>query len=90
MHALAGRPIDLADIVGGGDGRGTGTKGAGIDPRTGRARDPKPLGFLDAITANVVAPGPTPLVDAVFIPNGPSDVPASTSIAASTESGLAL
>ena len=78
IHSLAGRPIDLADIVGGGDGRGTGTKGAGIDPRTGKARDASPLGFLDAIEPNVASPGPTPLVNAVFIPHGPSDVPVST------------
>jgi hypothetical protein len=78
VHALAGKPLDLADIVGGGDGRGTGTKAAGIDPRTGRARDPQPLGYLDAVAANVVSPGPTPLVNAVFIPSGPSDVPVST------------
>ena len=78
VHALAGKPLDLADIVGGGDGRGTGVKGAGIDPRTGKARDTTPRGVLDAIRPNVVSPGPTPLVNAVFVPNGPSDVPVST------------
>jgi mono/diheme cytochrome c family protein len=78
VHALAGKPIDLADIVGGGDGRGTGKKGFGIDPRTGKAREAKPNGFLSDIAVNKVSPGPTPLVNAVFIPNGPGDVPVST------------
>ena len=78
VHTLAGKPIDLADVVGGGDGRGSGKKGFGIDPRTGKARDAKPDGFLGDITVNRVSPGPTPLVNAVFIPNGPGDVPVST------------
>jgi hypothetical protein len=78
VHSLAGKPIDLADIVGGGDGRGSGKKGFGIDPRTGKARDAKPNGYLGDITVNRVSPGPTPLVNAVFIPNGPGDVPVST------------
>jgi len=78
VHALAGKPLTLADIVGGGDGRGTGVKGAGIDPRTGKARDTAPQGVLDAIRPNVVSPGPTPLVNAVFVPDGPGDVPVST------------
>ena len=78
VHSLAGRPIDLADIVGGGDGRGSGEKGAGIDPRTGKARGPEPVGRLDGITVNRVSPGPKPPVNAVFIPDGPGDVPVST------------
>ena len=78
IHSLAGKPIDLADIVGGGDGRGSGTKGAGIDPRSGRAHGREPVGRLDGIAVNKVSPGPTPLVNAVFIPDGPGDVPVST------------
>ena len=78
VHTLAGKPIDLADIVGGGDGRGTGKKGFGIDPRSGKARDTKAEGFLGDIKVNKLSPGPTPLVNAVFIPNGPGDVPVST------------
>jgi mono/diheme cytochrome c family protein len=77
-HSLAGKPIDLADIVGGGDGRGSGKKLSGIDPRTGKARDAQPVGFLGTIEVNKVSPGPTPLVNAVFVPNGPGDVPVST------------
>ena len=70
VHALSGSPVDLADIVGGGDGSGNGLKGSGIDPRTGRARDREPLGFLEEIEANRPLPGPSPLVAAVLVPDG--------------------
>ena len=70
VHALAGGPVDLADIVGGGDGSGNGVKGAGIDPRSGFARDRTPISFLEGIEANRPVPGPSPLVAAVFIPDG--------------------
>ena len=74
VHALAGAPVDLADIVGGGDGSGNGVKGAGIDPRTGMARDRTPLSFLEGIEANRPAPGPSPLVAAVLVPDGSGPV----------------
>lgn len=69
-HALAGAPVDLADVVGGGDGSGDGVKGAGIDPRSGRAVPGTPLGFLDVLEANRPVPGPTPFVAAVLVPDG--------------------
>jgi cytochrome c553 len=78
VHALAGRPVDLADIVGGGDGRGGGRKGFGIDPRNGKEADAKARGFLSAITVNAPKPGPTKLVNAVFVPHGADDVPVTT------------
>ena len=74
VHALAGAPVDLADIVGGGDGSGNGVKGAGIDPRSGIARDPTPLSFLEGIEANRPVPGPSPLVAAVLVPDGSGPV----------------
>ncbi len=74
IHALAGAPVDLADIVGGGDGSGNGVKGAGIDPRTGLANDPNPLGFLEGVEPNRPLPGPSPLVAAVFVPDGSGPV----------------
>ncbi len=74
VHALAGAPVDLADIVGGGDGSGNGVKGAGIDPRSGTARDPTPLSFLEGIEANRPVPGPSPLVAAVLVPDGSGPV----------------
>ena len=78
VHALAGKPVDLADIVGGGDGRGSGRKRFGIDPRNGKEADDKPRGFLSAITVNAPKPGPTKFVHAVFVPHGPGDVPVTT------------
>jgi len=78
VQSLAGRPIDLADIVGGGDGRGGGTKQAGIDPRTGKPVDKKPGGFLANIKVNTPQAGPTKFVNAVFVPDGPGDVPITT------------
>lgn len=74
VHALAGAPVDLADIVGGGDGSGNGVKGAGIDPRSGVARDRTPLSFLEGIEANRPVPGPSPLVAAVLVPDGSGPV----------------
>jgi len=78
MHSLAGKPIDLADIVGGGDGRGSGKKGIGIDSRNGKEVDEKPLNFLPNITVNTPKAGPTKFVNAVFVPHGPGPVPATT------------
>ena len=74
VHILAGAPVDLADIVGGGDGSGNGVKGAGIDPRSGVARDRTPLSFLEGIEANRPVPGPSPLVAAVLVPDGSGPV----------------
>jgi len=78
VRELAGKPVDLADIVGGGDGRGSGTKHAGIDSRNGTAVDKQPKNWLSNITVNRPQPGPTKLVNAVFIPNGPGEVPVTT------------
>jgi len=78
LHALAGKPLDLADIVGGGDGRGSGTKAAGIDARTGQAVDGGPRGYLTDIPLNTPKPGPTKFVNAVFVPHGPGAVPVTT------------
>lgn len=62
---------DLADIVGGGNGLGTGQAGAGIDPSSGRAvKDPR--GYLEGVTANHYAESPLSIVDGVSIPDGPS------------------
>jgi len=74
LHALSGAPVDLADIVVGGDGSGTGVKGAGIDPRTGVARDPAPLAILEGIEVNRPVAGPSPFVAAVLVPDGSGPV----------------
>jgi hypothetical protein len=78
VHALAGKPIDLADIVGGGDGRGSGKNRVGIDSRNGKEVDAAPRGYLSAIKVNAPKPGPTKLVNAVFVPHGPGEVPVTT------------
>jgi hypothetical protein len=60
--------IDLADIVGGGNGLGTGTDQTGINPVSGRSS-----GLISGthISANDYHPVPAnPYVDGVFVPNG--------------------
>ncbi len=69
LAALKGDGIRLADIVGGGDGSGSGKVGHGIDPTTGRVQSDK-RGFLEAAAVNVFAKGPGPFIDGVVIPNG--------------------
>ena len=78
VHALSGKPIDLADVVGGGDGRGSGRKGFGIDARSGQVVDEQPRSLLSNIAVNKPVPGPTKFVNAVFIPHGPGAVPVTT------------
>ncbi|MDB6154808.1 MAG: Planctomycete cytochrome [Chthoniobacteraceae bacterium] len=70
--------LDLADIVGGGDGNGSGTKGAGVHVETGKRQD----GALPRLTpkANVFVPVDGDFIDGVVLPNGedPAGVPIST------------
>ena len=62
-------PLDLADVVGGGNGFGTGTPDTGIDPRTGS--------IVSGITAtdnpgasNIYNSVAYSFVDGVFVPDG--------------------
>ncbi len=64
----SGRYIHLADIVGGGNGRGTGTRDAGIDPITGKPKTPK-RGFLEGAKTNTFAKSSVPFIDGVVIPD---------------------
>ena len=49
--------ISLADLVGGGNGWGTGAAGSGIDPSNGEIRGDKDRrGFLDGVIANRLNP----------------------------------
>jgi hypothetical protein len=67
----AGR-LNLADIVGGGNGRGTGTADQGIDLGTGRAFS-YPAGTIEKTQRNEFRPSPQFRgVDGVFVPNGAS------------------
>ncbi len=63
-----GRHRDLADIVGGGDGLGTGKPGDGIDPVTGNPQVAK-RGFLEGAKPNVFARSTVKFVDGVVIPD---------------------
>lgn len=65
---LSGRHFDLADIVGGGDGLGTGKLGEGIDLVTGQPHAPK-RGFLEGAKPNVFARSTVKFVDGVVIPD---------------------
>ena len=65
--------ISLADIVGGGNGFGTGTEDSGIDPSTGALRDAKDKrGFLDGVETNRLNRTNNPWIDSVFVPDGGS------------------
>ena len=70
--------LDLADIVGGGDGNGSGKKGAGLNVETGQRQD----GALSRLTpkANVFVAVEGDFVDGVVSPNGDggAEVPVST------------
>jgi len=61
--------ISLADVVGGGDGLGSGKAGFAVDPRTGMAES-KRLGFLPNVKPNVFSPSANALIDGVFVPSG--------------------
>ncbi len=78
LAKLENHGLDLADIVGGGDGTGSGTKGAGLHVETGRRQD-GPLAQLTP-KANVFAPVEGDFVDGVVLPNGDggAEVPVST------------
>lgn len=64
----SGQRRDLADLVAGGDGLGTGQPGAGIDPLTGQIQTAR-RGFLDGAKPNVFAATSIPGIDGVVIPD---------------------
>ena len=66
---LEGSGLNLADIVGGGNGFGTGTYRNGIDPRSAQAQT-RNFGRLGNVVTNRFSPSPFPFVDGVFIPDG--------------------
>jgi len=79
---LAGEELDLADMVGGGDGRGSGIKGSGIHIRTGNFVTKKYSYHRDIKTNRLQklelpgAPKDTlRLVKYVFVPDGRNPVP---------------
>ncbi len=64
---IQGRALSLADIVGGGNGLGSGKKDLGIDARTGRTQ-PRPFGSLENVKPGHYARCSNPLIDGVFVP----------------------
>ncbi len=78
LARLENRGLDLADIVGGGDGNGSGKKGAGLNVETGQRQD----SALSRLTpkANVFVAVEGDFVDGVVSPNGDggAEVPVST------------
>lgn len=78
---LTGEALLLADVAGGGDGRGKGKPGLGFDPNTGK-NAPYKQGFIEAVQANVLhtvlereGRDLFPLIDGVVIPDGVRPVP---------------
>lgn len=68
LSSLAGR-FSLADVIGGGDGSGTGTVGTGIDPLTGNKQIDK-RDFLSGVVVNQRSKPESRFLDAIFVPDG--------------------
>ncbi len=66
---LEGEGLDLADIVGGGNGLGTGTYRNAIDPRNAKVQT-RNFGKLGNVVTNRFSPSAFGFVDGVFIPDG--------------------
>ena len=66
---LEGTGLNLADVVGGGNGYGTGTYRHGIDARTAKVQT-RDFGALGNVVANRFVTSAFEFVDGVFIPNG--------------------
>lgn len=64
---LEGKAIDLADIVGGGNGFGSGKKGLGIDARTGKTQE-RPFGDLGNVKPGDFRKCEHRFIDGVFVP----------------------
>ncbi|MDB6076025.1 MAG: Planctomycete cytochrome, partial [Verrucomicrobiaceae bacterium] len=69
LFELGGGGLDLSDVVGGGDGSGNGTKGMGIDPRTGLANKDG-ASFLRDVKPNKFVPSKLRYIDGVVAPGG--------------------
>lgn len=66
---IEGRGLDLADIIGGGNGLGSGTFGNGIDPRNAVVQTRK-FGNLENVNPNKFTKSKFPFVDGVFVADG--------------------
>jgi hypothetical protein len=77
---LEGEGLNLADIVGGGNGLGTGTYRNAIDPRNSKVQT-RNFGMLGNVVTNKFSPSAFEFVDGVFIPdgdNGKAEIPVSS------------
>ena len=77
---LEGAGLNLADIVGGGNGLGTGTSRNAIDPRNAKVQT-RNFGNLGNVVTNRFSPSAFEFVDGVFIPdgdNGKAEIPVSS------------
>ena len=77
---LEGRGLDLADIVGGGNGLGTGKSRQGIDARSGKVQT-RDFGALGNVKTNQFSRSEFDFIDGVFIPdgqNGKATIPVSS------------
>ena len=88
LGRLTGEGLDLADMVGGGNGRGTGTKGAGLDLRSGNVVKDK-LGYHRDIQLNRLQKPEWPDANApkfvqwIFVPDGKAPVPIASKVTVS-------
>ncbi len=64
---LQGQSVNLADVVGGGNGLGSGRKGIGLDARTGKVQERK-FGDLGNVKPGNYAKCSYDFVDGVFVP----------------------
>ena len=87
IGSLQGEGLDLADIVGGGNGRGSGTPGNGVDPRNAVVQTRK-FGALGNVKANTYAKSKFPFVDGVVIANGKDGTRIPVSSGGHTVSGI--
>lgn len=81
--ALDGKVIDLADIVAGGNGFGSGAKGSGIHPVTGKPTTGD-VGFIEIKQPDqLIAVSDSPFIDGVFVPKSQTATITSTGLAIS-------
>jgi len=66
---LEGEGLNLADMVGGGNGLGTGTYRNALDPRNAKVQT-RDFGNLGNVVTNHFSPSAFEFVDGVFIPDG--------------------
>lgn len=80
LATMDGSPLNLADMVAGGNGFGTGTRGHGIHPGSGEPTDDQ-TGFVEIERPGEAIPVPSSeFIDAVFVPNDTAATATTTGI----------